>query len=125
MSLCVSYRLHVEDGGLGDDHGPVAGVALQLGLGPVGGEPPPEVGGRLCDRSEPVLPHELPKVLMKDPFTINQRLVTANTDTWWYDMSSLTCFPYTSEIARLRLPGLFDSLVGESKGLTVMQGCVR
>lgn len=36
LSLCVTHCLHVEDGGLGDDHGPVSSVALQLGFGPLG-----------------------------------------------------------------------------------------
>ena len=113
MCLWSPYRLHVEDGGLGDDHGPVAGVALQLGLGPVGGEPPPGVGRRLCDRSQPVLPHELPKVLRNHPFMINQRLVTANhTHTWWSNVSPLTYSLCTTEVARIRQSGLcVDSLL--------------
>jgi len=30
-----AHRLHVEDGGLGDDHWPVSGVTLQLSFGPL------------------------------------------------------------------------------------------
>lgn len=61
----AAHRLHVEDGGLGDDHGPVSGVALQLGFGPLSWELPRRVVAGLRDGHEPVLPHELAEILEK------------------------------------------------------------
>lgn len=61
--FCAAHRLHVKDGGLGDDHGPVSGVALQLGFGSLCRELPGRVVVGLWHGHEPVLPHELAKIL--------------------------------------------------------------
>lgn len=59
----AAHRLHVKDGGLGDDHWPVSGVTLQLGFGPLCRKLPRRVVVGLGHGHEPVLPHELPKIL--------------------------------------------------------------
>lgn len=63
----AAHRLHVEDGGLGDDHWPVSGVALQLGFGPLRWKLPRRVVAGLRDGHEPVLPHELAEILEMIP----------------------------------------------------------
>lgn len=59
----VAHRLHVKDGGLGDDHWPVSGVTLQLGFGPLYRKLPRRIVVGLWHGHEPVLPHELTKIL--------------------------------------------------------------
>lgn len=65
---CPAHRLHVEDGGLGDDHWPIASVTLQLGFGPLRRGLPSSLSvWGLWDRSQTILPHELSEVLQQTP----------------------------------------------------------
>lgn len=62
-----AYCLHVEDGGLGDDHRPVSSVPLQLGFGSLGRQFPRRIQRRFREGCESVLPHEFTKVLRHKP----------------------------------------------------------
>lgn len=58
-----SYRLHVQDGGLGDDHRPVPRVTLQLCFGSLGRRLARWIKGGLGEGCKSVLSHKLAKIL--------------------------------------------------------------
>lgn len=64
-----SHRLHVQDGGLGDDHRPVPRVTFQLCFGSLGRHFPRWVKRGFGEGCESVLSHKLTKIL-KDFFFI-------------------------------------------------------
>lgn len=63
-----SHRLHVQDGGLGDDHRPVPRVTFQLGFGSLGRHFPSRVKRGLGEGCESVLSHKLTKILKEAGF---------------------------------------------------------
>lgn len=61
--MLSSYRLHVQDGGLGDDHRPVARVTLKLCFGSFGRRFARRIQGGLGEGCKSVLSHKLAKIL--------------------------------------------------------------
>lgn len=63
-----SHRLHVQDGGLGDDHRPVPRVTFQLCFGSLGWRFPRWVKRGFGEGCESVLSHKLTKILKGTDF---------------------------------------------------------
>lgn len=59
----ASHRLHVQDGGLGDDHRPVPSVTFQLCFGSLGRRFPRWVKRGFGEGCESILSHKLTKIL--------------------------------------------------------------